>query len=57
MDEKQEQTPHVDGSENCIDCNILFWSKDLRGGRCIDCIIKYYKEKIKEIEHPPLFVK
>ena len=42
-------TKFVDGSKHCSDCGILFWEKDLRKGKCIDCIVKHYENELKNI--------
>lgn len=41
----------AEGSAHCKDCGILCWEKDMRKGRCIDCLVKYYEKK----QQPSLF--
>jgi len=43
-------TKYAEGTKHCEGCGILFWEKDLRKGKCIDCIIKEHKQQIKELE-------
>ena len=45
--------PYAEGTKHCQDCGILYWEKDLRKGKCIDCLVKYYEGKLKE--QPKLF--
>ena len=43
---------YVEGSKPCQDCGALCWEKDMRKGRCIDCLVKYYEKKLKQMGLP-----
>lgn len=50
------ELPTDPNADHCKGCGRLVWRKDMRKGRCIDCIVEYYEDKLKEKREQPKLI-